>query len=205
MNNNRVTDRRIIRTRTMISEAFLVILHNKPFDEISIVDISEQANINRSTFYAHFIDKEDLLHQMVADKLNLLKEKINKGIESPAAAPAFYRPDPIFLALFEHVFEYGYFYRVMFANCTAGDFRTKFNGIIKDGFFLCLSKQGMEQKLQVPLDLLLDYISYSTSGVIDKWLSENKVYSPDHMALQLTRLSLLGIYKSMGVSVNEVN
>ncbi|WP_245856110.1 TetR/AcrR family transcriptional regulator [Paenibacillus rigui] len=192
-------DRRIFRTRTMIFQAFLVILQKKPYHEISIVDIAEQADINRSTFYAHFIDKEDLLQKMIADKLDLLAERIRIGVEPSHSTPSFNDPDLIFLALFEHVFEHDYFYQVMLPKDAAGDFRNQFNGLIREAFFARLSKLGIEQKLQVPLDILLDYISCSTIGIMEKWLTDSKIYSPHHMALQLTRLGFLGIYKSTGM------
>lgn len=199
MKDSRGMDRRIFRTRTMIFQAFLVILQKKPYHEISIVDIAEQADINRSTFYAHFIDKEDLLQKMIADKLDLLAERIRVGVEPSYSTPSFNDPDLIFLALFEHVFEHDYFYQVMLPNDAAGDFRIKFNGLIREAFFSRLSKLGIEQKLQVPLDILLDYISCSTIGIMEKWLMDSKIYSPHHMALQLTRLGFLGIYKSIGL------
>ncbi|MFB9328671.1 TetR/AcrR family transcriptional regulator [Paenibacillus aurantiacus] len=198
MNVNKGLDRRIVRTRSMICEAFLSILHRKVYDEISVVDIAEQANINRSTFYAHFIDKEDLLDKMVADKMELLSALIHNPSDAAGLTPAFNAPDPIFLTLFEHVFEYDHFYRVMLLGTTAGNFRAALNGIVRESFFIRISKLGMDQRLQVPLDVLLDYISLSTCGIIERWLEGNKVYSPHHMALQLTRLAFLGVYKSMG-------
>ncbi|WP_145410860.1 TetR/AcrR family transcriptional regulator [Paenibacillus xylanexedens] len=200
MNEAKQTDRRVLRTRNMILDAFIAILEKKSYQDISVVDISEQANINRSTFYAHFIDREDLLEKLVAGKLELLKDQILKGMDEKKWKSSFYEPDPIFLALFEHAFEHDYFYRVMLANDTSGGFRSKVNDIIRDSFFRRLSELDMDQKLQVPLDILLDYISTSTSGIIDKWLRDNKVYSPGHMALQLTRLATLGVYKTMGIT-----
>lgn len=199
MSSLRAVDRRIIRTRMMIYEAFLRLLHSKAYEEISVIDIAEKADINRSTFYAHFVDKADLLQKMMADKLDLLTESIRSCAAPSAIVPSFHAPDPIFLTLFEHVSEHDYFYRVMLSKSPAGDFRSKFIEIIREGFFERLSKLGLDQKLQVPLDLLLDYISLSTGGIMEKWLSDDKVYSPYHMALQLTRMSALGIYKSMGL------
>jgi AcrR family transcriptional regulator len=54
-------DPRIRRTRALIHEAFLKLLATKPFEEISVQDLTELATLNRATFYAHFPDKYKLL------------------------------------------------------------------------------------------------------------------------------------------------
>ncbi|SEB23787.1 TetR/AcrR family transcriptional regulator [Paenibacillus sp. 276b] len=200
MNESRGVDRRILRTRVMISKALLKILPQKAFTEISVVDIAEQANINRSTFYAHFLDKDDLLDSMVNEKFQLLEQLLAERNSHLGSLPSFNEPDPIFAVLFEHILEHDEFYRVMVLINPAGNFNSRLNEVIRERFLDRISQLGMEQK-EVPLDILLDHISFSTIGIIHKWLTDNKVNSPHHMALQLTRIALLGTYKAMGASV----
>lgn len=203
MNETRGVDRRIYRTRVMISEAFLKMMKKQDYVEISIVDIAEQANINRSTFYAHFIDKEDLLDKMINEKLELLEHVLSERSAAMDVALSFTEPDPIFAVLFEHIFEHDEFYRVMLLINPVGNFSTRLNEVIKTYFFQRITQLGMDQKVQVPLDILLDHLSFSTSGIIHKWLENNKVYSPHHMALQLTRLARLGVYTAMGAQAQD--
>ncbi|WP_269084548.1 TetR/AcrR family transcriptional regulator C-terminal domain-containing protein [Paenibacillus xylanivorans] len=194
-------DRRILRTRIIISEAFLKILPKKCFAEISVVNIAQQANINRSTFYAHFLDKEDLLENMVNEKFQLLEQLLAERNSHLGSVPSFNEPDPIFAVLFEHILEHDEFYRVMLLINPAGNFNIRLNEVIRETFFDRISQLDREQKVQVPLDILLDHISFSTIGMIHKWIADHKVCSPHHMALQLTRIALLGTYKAMGASV----
>jgi len=65
------TDPRITRTRKLISDAFIKLSQSKSFSDISVKDITEEAMINRATFYNHFLDKYDLLEKVVAEKLSL--------------------------------------------------------------------------------------------------------------------------------------
>ncbi|MCB5943055.1 TetR family transcriptional regulator, partial [bacterium 210820-DFI.6.52] len=44
-------DRRILKTRSVIKESLTALMKEKPFDKITIKDITDKANINRATFY----------------------------------------------------------------------------------------------------------------------------------------------------------
>jgi hypothetical protein len=54
-------DKREIKSTDAIYESFRVVLDKKDFKEITIQDILDDANVSRSTFYAHFCTKEDLV------------------------------------------------------------------------------------------------------------------------------------------------
>ncbi|MBE2266635.1 MAG: TetR family transcriptional regulator, partial [Anaerolinea sp.] len=59
--NSAKTDRRSRRTRQLIADAFVGLMLEKRYDDITVQDILDRADVGRSTFYAHFTDKESLL------------------------------------------------------------------------------------------------------------------------------------------------
>lgn len=60
-------DRRQRKTRNAIFQAFSSLLSEKHYSRITIQDIIDRAYVGRTTFYAHFETKEDLLNQMCED------------------------------------------------------------------------------------------------------------------------------------------
>ena len=58
---SRKVDRRIQRTRQLLEDALIALILEKGYDKITVQNIFDQANAGRSTFYSHFLDKDDLM------------------------------------------------------------------------------------------------------------------------------------------------
>jgi AcrR family transcriptional regulator len=59
-------DPRVRRTRSLILRSFESLLAEKGFESISVQDVTDKAQINRATFYAHFPDKYALLDYSIS-------------------------------------------------------------------------------------------------------------------------------------------
>ena len=68
-------DPRVRRTRSLILQAFYDLLAQKNFESISVQDVTDKAQINRATFYAHFPDKYALLDHSISQ---MFKQEIEK-------------------------------------------------------------------------------------------------------------------------------
>ena len=72
---NKKTDLRIVKTKKVLFDTLIKLMRQKNFDKIKISDICDEALINRSTFYAHYEDKYELLDDFIEDlKMSLLKD-----------------------------------------------------------------------------------------------------------------------------------
>ena len=89
------TDRRSQRTRQLLIEALAELMREKRYSAISVQEITDRANVGRSTFYAHFTDKDDLMVQGVRRMVGTLEP-------GPPGATNTLAPS---LALFHHVAE----------------------------------------------------------------------------------------------------
>ena len=72
------TDLRIIKTKKVIYEALIDLMKEKTFEEIKVSDICNKALINRSTFYAHYEDKYELLVEFINDLKSNFTNELDK-------------------------------------------------------------------------------------------------------------------------------
>ena len=70
-------DRRVQKTRKLLQDALIELVAEKSYESVSIREILETANVGRSTFYAHFQDKDQLLRSIL-DRLDELFEQHEK-------------------------------------------------------------------------------------------------------------------------------
>jgi AcrR family transcriptional regulator len=72
------SDRRVKYTKTVLKDALVQLMKGQHISSISIKSLCEIADINRSTFYTHYSDQYDLLHQIEQDVMANLKLHLEK-------------------------------------------------------------------------------------------------------------------------------
>lgn len=71
-------DRRQRKTRKSIYEAFESLMMQEHYASVTVAQIIQRADIGRSTFYAHFETKDELLNQMCAEMFDHIFEGVNE-------------------------------------------------------------------------------------------------------------------------------
>ena len=69
----RKKDRRVQRTNQLLRAALVSLIQEKGYENITVQNIIDRANVGRATFYAHFENKEDLLVSGFEDLRALLR------------------------------------------------------------------------------------------------------------------------------------
>ena len=62
------TDRRVQRTRQLLRQSAIEVMQEKGFTAMTIQDVTDRANLNRGTFYAHYVDKYALLEELIKEQ-----------------------------------------------------------------------------------------------------------------------------------------
>ena len=97
-------DRRVARTRTALYDALVWLIRQNDYDAIRVEDILKEADVGRSTFYAHFTSKDDLLRNSL-ERLRalLVATRRHDGRGKGCLGAGSW---DVSRTLFEHVFEF---------------------------------------------------------------------------------------------------
>jgi AcrR family transcriptional regulator len=106
--SERKIDSRVRRTRDSLGDALIDLMHEKPFDEITVQHVLDRAGVARSTFYKHYRDKDDLLISDVDEFFEMFSTLLSRrGEKSNRVVPV--------RELFAHVSESSELYKSMVA------------------------------------------------------------------------------------------
>lgn len=75
-------DLRVKKAKNALYNTLMELMKTKSFEEIKVSDICNAALINRSTFYAHYNDKYELLKDAIDNLKNSLIEELNKNVKT---------------------------------------------------------------------------------------------------------------------------
>ena len=104
-------DRRAARSRRMLRDALMTLILRRNYEEITVQDIIDEADVGRSTFYAHFAGKDALLRSgfsELRDELHALQDAAEAGRDEPGR-PAF----AFSAAFFQHACDHRRIYRAL--------------------------------------------------------------------------------------------
>jgi AcrR family transcriptional regulator len=185
-------DRRSQRTEQALIDALITLLAVKHYDAITIKDIVDQANVGRSTFYAHYQTKDDLLKSGFERALDMLLQHIVLN-----AADQNLRLDTT--PLFRHAHEHYELFRSLAWGSGFGlitwEGHASLSAKLQENFSADLSDGQMPS---VPLPILSYYVAGSVLILLKWWLENKMPCSPEEMDGIFQRLAMPGINATLG-------
>ena len=183
-------DRRARRSQQRLFDALMALILEKPFDRITVSEISERADVARATFYLHFDDKDALLLSSLDALVETIVEEVKQFSEQDLVGGV---PHPA-LVIFEVVQREPELFRVIL------------NG---QGGSLLLERlrhyaaQTAHQAVEtlaimpsVPPAIIADFMAGAMLSVITGWLEDDMTTPPGEMAqmfYSLVRPGLLSV------------
>ncbi|MCI5871431.1 TetR/AcrR family transcriptional regulator [Streptococcus sp.] len=165
-------DRRVKKTKEAIYTSFTSLLNQKSYDELTVQEIINLADVGRSTFYAHFDSKEMLLEHLCRDLFHHTfeqKENDLEGLISHILSHFYRNQDKVASLLLSR--------NLYFMN------RLK-HELDKHLFPLFLEKiQG--ERANLPKELLKHQISSAFIESTIWWLKQRQTISPEELSQYL--------------------
>jgi len=195
--SQRKPDRRVQRTRRQLQESLTSLILEKGYDAVTIEDITEQADLGRTTFYLHYKDKEELLMQSLEAVFDDLVAQIQERSIDEWVANG---QGPWTLA-FQHAAENGRFYQIILSGQGGDAIKNRIQDYIAATAQKTISRMTQDLGVTplVPLEVLSSYIASSLLGLIAWWLQQEQPYSVAEMDTYFRQLSLQGTAQVIGL------
>ncbi|MCH3922058.1 TetR/AcrR family transcriptional regulator [Limosilactobacillus sp.] len=187
------SDLRFRRTEYQIQKTFVKLVNQKGFRHTTVGDIAKMAHINRATFYAHYLDKYDLLDSLEETTINVIRKILkettfandeqeswqavlqkNQYLVFKQLANYLYSNRPLILALFQDVNFRNEVQKVLIAETNA---RRK--------------RIGLSFNDELPREYAEELIITSFLGIIIQWLKKKRPESPNDFAGTLLKCAQL--------------
>jgi AcrR family transcriptional regulator len=164
-------DRRVARSRRALKEALTDLILERGYESVTVQDVIDRADVERSTFYAHFLDKDDLLTAILAD------------LEIPAPDHTQWQPeDPAFawtLQLFRHFGSGRRLFQAVASSQTSAMARRETTRRLEDLARAELSRLQAARKLDpLRLEIVTRFLVGTFIGFMDWWMREENAHLP---------------------------
>ncbi len=164
-------DRRVRRTKNMLRDALLSLIKEKGYERITVQEIIDRADVGRSTFYAHFRDKEDLLVYGLEEVREQFTSAIDRADQRTGGSPS--------LVVFEHFAQYDDVRQAMVGRRSAEVFVRYLHEFLSELIRDELSARAPDGPTQVPLDALVEFAVSTLLGLGMRWWQLGQApYSP---------------------------
>ncbi|WP_144549272.1 TetR/AcrR family transcriptional regulator [Bacillus sp. X1(2014)] len=153
-------DRRIAKSQVAIKNAVIELMSEKSFDDITIQDIADRADVNRGTIYLHYTDKYDLLDKMIEEHMNNLRELCQSASEM-----TFQEGNYVWYEYFERNY---LFFSTMLASKGAPYFRSRFLDLVIEEFKVEVeTTEGTNHGLSE--EVILQFFGSAVVGTVEWW------------------------------------
>jgi len=185
-------DRRIQRTRKLLQDALLALILEKKYEDLTVQDVIDRANVGRSTFYAHFQDKEALLLSEFETFQTMFEHHL---LSQPATNTS---PWSLSLVMFQHAQANPQLYQAL-AGKQGGSPALEYLQKYLSTLLRTHLKQQFSQKhhARVPPDILAYFLVSSFMSLLTWWLDNNLPFSAEQMNDMFCQLTQPGVEQVM--------
>ena len=178
-------DRRSRRTRHLVTKAMAELLQEKRYEDITVRDILDRADIGSSTFYAHYFDKEDVQASLIQQLFEQLLQQLLRRNGKQEVVPS--------LELFQHVQQNVEPLQALIPGRFGETFWEVAERTMSQMIEQSLkSTAGSKHSCSVPPPVVAHYLATTFLALLKWWLIADMPYSPEQMDEFFQQLVLPG-------------
>lgn len=183
-------DRRLRRTRRLLRRAMLDLLREKRYAALTVQDIIDRADVARSTFYTHYLDKEDLLVGQQGIFAGYGGRSVGREGDTPTVGSALSAR-----RWFEHIQARQPILKVM-AGDPARDLALKSlrDVLSRDYQTRLQSIRADETRPPLPTEIIVEYLVSTLLVLIQWWIDHDMPYPPARMDEIFQQLVTSGLF-----------
>lgn len=180
-------DRRVIKTKKAIRNAFAELLSEKDLNDITIKDIADRADINRKTFYNYYSG----VYQVVEEIENEIVELFKGTLKDVDFAVALKQPYLLFGRLTDVINSDLDFYGHLFRAERNSNLSTKVaRAMMKAAKNSFSSQTDLDEET---LDIVINYTISGMFGVYQSWFNSDRHQSVEEISRLISRLCVHGL------------
>lgn len=176
-------DIRFYRTKKQITAAMIRLLQEKNFEQITVKNICEYAEISRSGFYLHYLDKYDLVekHQIeLMGHLNSLVENIPE---------THMTKDMIILDMLTYLKKDGQLLALLISNHGSTEIQNQVKAVLKkNAVENMLSHINIDFESELEKDYFVAFLSNAVLGVLQEWINNGQKETPDYLVNVINKI-----------------
>lgn len=180
-------DRRIIKTKRAIRNAFAELLTVKEMDDITIRDIAEVADINRKTFYSHYSG----VHDVVAEIENEIVSSFDSVLDAMDLKQTLQNPYPAFARLTEIINSDMDFYAHLMRVNRNSSLISKLSNVLKARLIEAVA--GQSELDAATLDLAVEYVVSGMFSMYQRWFNSERTQSIEEVSGLLSSITVNGV------------
>ncbi|GAB2023646.1 TetR/AcrR family transcriptional regulator [Pseudolactococcus yaeyamensis] len=198
-------DLRVKRTNKLITQAFIKLLRSKTFDKITINDISDEAMINRATFYSHFKDKFDLFEQIVDKFLGELAAVLDEENLIEKNSVNVKRIEFSLTKFYEFIRENPALAQIIVTHSNEEMLSKRLLTILSERYSEIFNSLDVRNdNLKIPTDFVVSYITSIFIGTLNWWIvQKNDEITASEFAALVIKLISNGHLTVLGVNINR--
>ena len=174
---NKKDDLRVIKTRKLIYQTLLELMKEKTFEEIKVSDICSKAMINRSTFYAHYEDKYELLIDFLSNLKEEFARELNESCKENLSIREYYiRLISLFL---DHIDSKRDVYNSIMVNNRSSIMMDILLSVVNDDILKRFKENDIN--LKVPTEVISKFYLGGGINIGMEWLSNSNKYTKEEI------------------------